>query len=64
MDLIWLECRSHVLDLNVPIRFESPMFLHLAWKAVHSIQMFFPLLLAPPTIKMQVTCETTVNTGW
>ena len=37
------DLRSHMLDLNGPIRFERPILLHLAWKAVHSVQTYFSL---------------------
>ena len=47
MNLKWLECRNHMLDLNRPIRFEPPTFLPMACKAVHSAQTYFSLSFSP-----------------
>jgi len=40
--LIQLECRSHILEINGPIRFKPPTFLRLVQKTLLSVQSIFP----------------------
>lgn len=54
MDLVQLECRSHKLDLNKPIRSEPHTFLHLAQKATHNVQTYFPYTMLRLTCSLDV----------
>jgi len=57
-DLIRLECRHYVLDLNGPVRFEHPTFLHLAQKVAVASRHIFSLLVTPPTRVLDGWCST------